>query len=293
MKRALSIDEQISKLKDRGMSFDNIDKAKEILLDVGFYRLGFYSFPFEITYPSLKNRTHQLRKGISFKTVYDLYEFDTLLRRILLNALDRIEINIRTRITYIVSNHYKNSPTWFADKNIMKSEFVDDFEDKVYSTILGIDVIKRHHQTHINDKYAPAWKTIEFMTLGNICKLYESLKDAELKKDIANVYGCSIKVFCNYLETIRIIRNKCAHGNCVYSLNIPKGIKSIPAGIPDNSRHNINGIIMVVSYLLNCISANRKSDLLNEINNLMNLSRDTETNKIILESTKIPQNIVH
>ena len=50
-KEAINIDEQISLLRQRGMIIDNEDKAKEVLLDVGYYRLGFYWFPFERLYP--------------------------------------------------------------------------------------------------------------------------------------------------------------------------------------------------------------------------------------------------
>lgn len=84
------------------------------------------------------------------------------------------------------------------------------FRKKVYSTLLENPVIKRHHDKYINDRYAPAWKTLEFMTLGNLTALYQAIKDSEVKKKIATEYGCSLKVFVNYLETIRVIRNKCA-----------------------------------------------------------------------------------
>lgn len=287
MKKALDINEQIQRLKQRGMLFDDENKAKEILLDVGFYRLGFYSFPFEQTYPSLDNRTHKLKAGTTFKAVYDLYEFDMRLRRILLNALDRVEVNVRTKITYIVSNHYKQSPTWFVDKSIMESAYVNSFETKVYSTILGNDVIKRHHAKHINDKFAPAWKTIEFMTLGNIGCLYNALKEQKLKKRIANEYGCSLGVFQNYLETIRIIRNKCAHGNCIYRINFHHGIKAKPAGITPDCRHNINGAISVILYLLGRISVNRELELEREIKSLLGKNRESQTNSIIQYCTKI------
>ena len=49
MKKAYTIDQQIARLKSNGMTFDDEEKAKEILLDVGCYRLGFYSFPYEIS----------------------------------------------------------------------------------------------------------------------------------------------------------------------------------------------------------------------------------------------------
>ena len=155
------------------------------MLDVGYYRLGFYAFPFECTFPNIYDRSHQYVEGTTFKSIYDLYFFDTQLRRILLNALDRIEVNLRSRITYIVSNHYVDSPTWFVDRAIMNSNFVGGFRDKVYSTLLENPVIKRHHDKYINDKYAPAWKTLEFMTLGNLTALFQAIKDVEVKRKIA------------------------------------------------------------------------------------------------------------
>ena len=47
MKTATNIDEQLNLLKNRGMIIEDEKKAKEILLDVGYYRLGFYWFPQE------------------------------------------------------------------------------------------------------------------------------------------------------------------------------------------------------------------------------------------------------
>lgn len=41
MKTATSIEEQIQLLEERGMIFNDKEKAKEILLDIGYYRLGF------------------------------------------------------------------------------------------------------------------------------------------------------------------------------------------------------------------------------------------------------------
>lgn len=287
MKRALNIDEQIERLKSNGMIFDNEEKAKEILLDIGYYRFGFYSFPFEEQYPRLENRNHRLKQGTSFRSVYDLYEFDTRLRRILLNALDRIEVNIRTQITYIASNHYIDCPTWFCDNRYMSMDFVSTFDEKVYRTLRDNPIIKRHHENHKEDPYAPAWKSIEFMTLGNLTSLYRAIKDENVKLRIAKKYRCTTGVFINYLETIRVIRNKCAHGSCIYNLEIPKGIKLKPAQINVDSRHNINGIIGVIYYMLGQISINRKIELENFITNLMNVSRERTTMEIIRDCTKI------
>ena len=285
MKKALNINDQMQLLEDRGIVFDNKSKAEEILLDVGYYRLGFYAFPFERTFPNIHNRSHKYVAGTTFKSIYDLYLFDTQLRRLLLNALDRIEVNLRSRITYIVSNHYLDSPTWFVDRAIMKSSFVASFCDKVYSTMLENPIIKRHHDRYINDKYAPAWKTLEFMTLGNLTALYQAIKDSDVKKKVASEYGCSLKVFINYLETIRVIRNKCAHGSCLYNMELAKGIKAIPAGIESADRHNIKGAYLVIKYMLGQISHSRKSELENNLKALLSSPREVATNKIIASCT--------
>lgn len=285
MKKALKIDDQIALLAKRGIEFDNIQKSKEILLDIGYYRLGFYSFPFEQTFPAKENRTHIYKPGTTFKSIYDLYLFDAKLRRILLTALDRIEINFRSKVIYTVSNHFENSPTWFVDKNIMRTPFVNGFREKVYKTLLENPVIKRHHEKYINDRYAPAWKTLEFISLGNLTALYQAIKDIELKKEIAAAYGCSVKVFVNYLETIRVIRNKCAHGSCLYNIELAKGIRSIPAKVSNADRHNIRGAVNVISYMLGTISTSRKIEMDRDIDVLLALTREKETNDIIKKCT--------
>jgi conserved hypothetical phage abiD protein len=163
---------------------------------------------------------------------------------------------------------------------------VNDFEEQVYSALRKNPIIQHHHANH-SGIYAPAWKTIEFMTIGNIITLYDSLKEPEAKDLVANAYGCSRGVFFNYLETIRVLRNKCAHGGCIYRMDFPKGIKRLPADISADCRHNIKGSIDVVRYMLGCISQNRKTDLENEIYNLVSSIQTTEAKNVIAQTSKL------
>ena len=151
----------------------------------------------------------------------------------LLNALDRIEVNIRTKIIYNISLRYIDDPCWFVNRRYVTSKFINDFEEQVYAAMRKNPVIQHHHANH-RGIYAPAWKTIEFMTIGNIITLYDSLKEPEAKDLVANAYGCSRGVFYNYMETIRVLRNKCAHGSCIYRMDFPKGIKRLPAGVSED-----------------------------------------------------------
>ncbi len=285
MKTALKVEEQIAKLKERGMQFDNEDKAKEILLDIGYYRIGFYSFAFEETFPRLENRTHILKKDTMFRDVVELYYFDSDLRQILTYFLNRIEINVRTQITYTISNYYPQSPTWFINPSIMDQNYIDNFDKDIYDALKKNPILKRHHTKYINDKYAPAWKILEFMTLGNILTLYLAIKEKSLQSTIANHYNCSYGVFHNYMETIRTLRNRCAHGSYLYNMRLYNGIKMKPANIHNDDRHNIAGAIGVVRYMLKQVSSNRLKDLDNKLGDLLNKPYSPKTVQVIKNCT--------
>lgn len=263
MKLATNINEQISILKNRGMCIENEEKAREILLDIGYYRLGFYWFPLEKTYPNKKNRNHEFVEGASFKWATNLYYFDCRIRSILIPYLSRIEVNLRTFVIYTVSNHYRYNPTWFADRNAMKPEFITSLPD-TYSKIRNNEAIKRHHDKYQNDIYAPAWKTLEYMTFGDLLILLKNLKDNSILMQIANHYGLkNISVFFSYMDTIRIVRNLCAHGHNIYDLKLQKSIKGGPIGeqMKPEMHHNLCGVLLVIFYLMCHVSNNRLDEL--------------------------------
>jgi len=97
---ATNYKEQIEKLKGRGMCFDNWEegKIKDVLLDIGYYRLGFYCCPFFV------DEEHNLASGTKFSDIVALYYLDVDLRNILMRYISRIEINFRTKLIYYVSN---------------------------------------------------------------------------------------------------------------------------------------------------------------------------------------------
>lgn len=108
-KTATTIDEQIEKLQSRNIKIEDIEKAKEQLLDIGYYRLGFYLFPFEESYPNRENRTHKMKPNTSFDDAVKLYYFDFDLRNLLLRYTSRIEVAFRTYLTYYISNNFRTN----------------------------------------------------------------------------------------------------------------------------------------------------------------------------------------
>jgi len=222
--KATTFNEQIERLEERGMELDyDKVKIKEFLLDIGYYRLGFYWNPFEV------NGDHEFKEGTKFSNAVLLYYLDVDLRNILLKYMNRIEINFRTKVVYYASNANKNSPTWFIDPKVISADFINAVENHYNDEFKKNNkVIKLHHQKYINDKFAPAWKTLEFFTFGTILKIFKSLLDNDIKKRIANEYGIiNVDKFINLMETIVYIRNTCAHGGVLFDLKLPKGISAI------------------------------------------------------------------
>ncbi len=278
---ATSINQQIEILRSRNMDFDLAEeKVKEILLDIGYYRLGFYWHPFEI------DANHNFADGTKFSDVVKLYYLDVDLRSILTKYLNRIELSFRTKLIYYVSNKYKNSPTWFIDNKVVSRDFIENFELHYNNDFINDNKpLRKHHNKYINDKYAPAWKTLEFLTFGAIAKIYKSLNDEDIKVRISELYGVrNHHKFINLLNTIVYVRNCCAHSSVLFDLNLSKSISAF-SEIKFNSteRHNLDACIKVILYVVGKISNSRKEEMEIAIGTLFNSHHD---NKIIQNIVK-------
>lgn len=263
--KAYTIEEQLTLLKKRGLQIDDDEKAKEVLLDVGYYRLGFYSYHFQ------DKRTHQFQENIHLDALLALYYFDVDLKNLLLRYIYRIEVHFRTQLIYHASNYYKNNPAWYADPKIINDSILKEFNNIYFNLKKNHKVIRKHHQKY-NCINAPAWKTFEFLTFGQVYKFFTSLKDNELQKIIANAYDLrSSKLLDNYFKALINIRNICSHNAVLYDYRQPKGIKKIPhekycVGIQSSS---INASLQLILFLLSKISNNRARELEQELRHLI------------------------
>lgn len=260
---ATTIDEQIKRLKDRGMEIEDEAKAKENLLDIGYFRLGFYWFPFEKTYPRKANRVHEFKDGTKLDYAIKLYYFDFDLRNLLLRYISRIEVNFRTTVIYYVSNSYKENPFWYVDDHIINKATINSPEyQKALKDLTKEPLCKQDKKAHGKRPYPPAWKALEYMSFGTIIKLYESLINPHLQCDISNVYGMNHpSQFSNYINTVRKLRNYCAHGKVLFDVNLDEAIGNGPLGYLGNRKTMLSGMYLVFKYFLGKISTNRVKEM--------------------------------
>lgn len=285
-RQATDVDAQIQLLKDRGLYIDDDEKAKEYLLDIGYYRLGFYWHYFEV------DENHNLREGISLDDIIKLYYFDVDLRNLLGKYLYRIEVHFRTQVVYHISNHYLQSPTWFNDPRVVNAPFIQKlpkiYNDKFKSKNVPI---RDHHAKYINDIYAPTWKTLEFFTFGQVYTLFKNLKEDVVKQKVSDAYQIrDIEVLENHILALINIRNICSHSGVLFDCNQPLGIRRIPNKryrLRTRNQTNLNASIRLILFVLSKVSQNRANDLERE---LIALFANARTNGAVNEM--IDQHIV-
>ena len=96
-----SISEQIALLIDsKGLECSDQSKLERALVEIGYYRLSAYWFPYKI---KSKTGSTIFREGTTFETIIRTYEFDQALRQLMFDAVGRIEIHLRSRIAYLAS----------------------------------------------------------------------------------------------------------------------------------------------------------------------------------------------
>ncbi len=132
-KKAASLDEQINLLKSRGLSIKDEAQAKFYLKNIGYYRLSAYELPFQRGDHSETH--HQFLPDTTFEQVLELYTFDRKLRLLVMDALERIEIAIKSFIINEMCIPY--GAHWYMDRNHFVNGF--DYDSFIKSIHKDID----------------------------------------------------------------------------------------------------------------------------------------------------------
>ncbi len=112
-KKALSIEDQIRQLRERGLTIADEALAEHYLAHVSYYRLAGYWWPMQSD-----KATHKFKENSKFEDVVALYNFDRELRILLFDVIEKIEISLRTKLIYHLSHEF--DPWWFQNINIFQ-----------------------------------------------------------------------------------------------------------------------------------------------------------------------------
>lgn len=228
-KKTLSIEMQVDKLARRGLVIDDKKLAEEYLSNISYYRLRAYTYPFQNN--DFPEADHEfLRKDIHFNDIIDLYCFDRRLRSLIFNAIEKIEVALRTRIIQTYSEATDNSH-WYEDESLFKDNFLTDSKGKevfLYDRLIddieaevnrsNEDFIKHYKRKYSGPLTPPAWMTLEVVSFGTLSRLYELLRKDENKKNVAKSLGLNkIDILENWMHALSNLRDCCAHHSRVWN----------------------------------------------------------------------------
>jgi len=218
-KRALSVEEQITLLRDKGLIINDINQATHFLSAVGYYRLSRY-FQLFLNY-SHSNKDSYFNKSLTFERIYGIYLFDSKLKMLVLEVIEKIEIALRASLTNVLAVKY--GATWYTEENLFnkawkrknKSGFAQS--EKLAQEIKKItngskkeDFIKRYNEEYYPNT-PPSWMILECLSFGSISAVFRYLLKKSDKKQVSKVFEESPTVLDSWFESVRYIRNLCAH----------------------------------------------------------------------------------
>jgi abortive infection bacteriophage resistance protein len=258
-KPPLTLEQQLDQLIHRGMQCADRDQALHYLTHLNYYRLGAYWLPFESDHTQ-----HRFAAGVRFEDVLNLYIFDRELRLLVLDAIERVEVSIRTGWAYHLAHRYGAHA--HLDASIFKNP-ARNWDHAQQSQKL-IDEARRSHETFIQHHYSkyqeplpPLWAVVEIMTLGQLSKWYSNLRHGADRNAVAYHYDMDETNLTSFLHHLSTIRNLCAHHSRLWNREFTFTFR-VPSHRPQplvsslNTRdgRRIYNTLTVLAWLLDCIS---------------------------------------
>ena len=295
-KLPFTIEEQIQRLKERGLIITDDDNAVHYLSHISYYRLGEY-------WHSMQSDkvNHIFKENSKFKDAIALYQFDSELKILLFDIIEKIEISLRTKLIYHLSHEF--NPWWFQNFEL----FIDS--KALVKTLSSLEeelertkeiTIKNHFKNHKDDlRFPPAWKSLEQTNFGSLSKLYGNLKNNTKSKDtIASELGAVNHTFLpSWLQSIAQIRNYCAHHSRLWNKNLPgspkllsnppfKWIEDVP------KQHEFQKLyvhLCIMKYLLDRIQP--ENNFCERLNNLLVKYPNVDPNALGLKANWQNENL--
>lgn len=211
-KPALSHVEQVALLQRRGLVVDDPVRAEHVLAHINYYRLAAYWLPFEEDHDS-----HRFRPGTRFDDVLRLYSFDRELRLLALDALERIEVSIRSQWAYGLATRHGSHAYLDPQLATRRDRWERNIESLQAEVGRSDETFIKHFRARYTEELPPVWAVSEIMSMGLLSRWYNNLKPMPVRSAIASTYALDEKVLESWLHHLSIVRNTCAHHGRLYN----------------------------------------------------------------------------
>lgn len=256
-KPSLAHEEQIARLRSRGMRFPDEKTAQFYLQHINYYRLRAYWLSFEVD-----PQTHLFRDGTEFDEVLNRYIFDRELRLLFLDAIERVEVSIRAQWAYHFSraagpHGYLHAEIKTERNKAHRPKNIERLKKEVKHSP---EAFITHFKASYSEELPPIWAVSEIMSLGSLSRWFRDFTPPPIKRDISRSYDLHSDVLDSWLQHLTHVRNLCAHHSRVWNRELtitPQAPKTQPAILAkafQKESRNIYNTIFILLYFLDRIA---------------------------------------
>lgn len=267
-KLALTWEEQADLLISRGMQGDK-NSIIQRLQSTNYYRLSGYWYPFREPDPQGgKKPADSFIAETNFETIWDRYLFDRKLRLHFLDAIERIEVGVKSHLMYHTSRSF--GPFGYATNSLsFPFQKETDRQSSLAKIAQEIKRSKDQFALHFNKHYGedhrhlpkdsvalPAWMLCEVISFGSMQNFYRH-SSIKVKQDVSHFTKMPYKVFDSWLHALSVTRNLCAHHGRLWNKEfgirpfIPKKGEYPDWHTPVQiTNERIFGVLTICKYLL-------------------------------------------
>lgn len=241
VKKPISFDEQLDKIKERGCFVSDEAFAKRKLQQINYYRLTAYFLPF-------KNAEGTYKEGTSFNTVFRIYEFDRKMRNLIFSTIEEIELMLRTQLSYYHATKY-GSLGYMNPENFNNRHDAQNFEKRIHNKIEQNkeQFFVKHHIENYNSQF-PLWVIIELFTFGDLSFFFSDMLKADKKCLARSLFNTSDFNVSSWLLCLTHLRNYCAHYSRLY-FNKFGTVPATPKDFPYVLQDRLFDYLLVVKFL--------------------------------------------
>lgn len=164
---------------------------------------------------------------ISLEKIIELYKFDRKLSLLVFEALEKIEIALRTQIIYqwakTKGSHWQNDSSLYRDsvRFAKQNTMLQNEINRSHETF-----IKHYLSTYSIPAEPPSWMSLEVSSFRLLSQIFSNLKRGQEKKAVANHFGLNdISILENWMHCFNNIRNICAHHGRLWNRRLTAHIK--------------------------------------------------------------------
>lgn len=157
--------------------------------NISFYRLRAYTYPFQDN----ENSAHLFKVEMSFEEVISLYDFDRRLRLLILDAIEKIEIAMRTQIIYqwalSYGSHWQLNPSLFRN-SVRFAQHISSLQKEIDRSN---ETFIEHYKTNYSEPpEPPCWVSLEVSSFGLLSLMSFNLKRGREKKPWQSISDCGM-----------------------------------------------------------------------------------------------------